>query len=891
MCLHRLLFAFVVLSGLNSLATTPIIAQESHHTGRPEWRSFDSRDTHAGEITYSSSINSKGLVYATNEAGLLSYDGVSWRLLPHTPQSRGITHIVELDLLELDLSELNREPWPKGSWLTGGANGLGLYTPDDKGHLNWSAIDMPGSPGDSQTEPRPTVQNLMTVGNVIYIVSDAGVYTFGPDGVAKVYEYILSGVPTGFAYKHDDGIVFEVENGLLHLTEERYSALTLPPRWLELTPVSVLEDANFGQLLVTQRSGVFVLQTSGSGITLSPLWDELPAPLDTSTVLTAAVTQNGGLIFGTDNGALLHFNLSGKLVSRLDNRAGLHAGPIRSLSTGLAGDVFAFFDGGAVWFNTKDPLRVWDIINGLEKPVTAVAVDSDRVYAGTTAGLYQSVSNGRMRIIPELGEVPIRSLNLFKRSSMRDHTSLIVGTARGLIDYYESRVTTLFEDQPTAVFVSRTQPSRLAAGFGTQAYLFDFDQGEWTEVGPIGTQFKSVISDFTETSDGDLLIVLSDGTLMAFAADDWLNSGNLERAKPLWAQEFPRHMGFDATPHFSEMPDAIRLFMTGAVLQWDYKSERFQTDTTLATEFSRVSYPEFLNQEFPRWYAARQTAQALWLQTSIGSYAVPAIAPETQHETLPSLIALPAATRGTASSSAIEFDARTDRVLFATPEGLTSYPRQFLMAEQVKSPLPALHIRKIMVDGQTFYHGDGPQPQITVKSTNGEVLVHLAVLDWQIGCGDEGVTLKRNTSENINVNVAPDCTATFAIEDFESQKSPPNFSLVVDGQTVTQDVRLNIKVSRPVISSPLLPLIMGIAAGFWVLFNRLSVKPSRPESIQRYIALTSGLFILLAAAQAGGIIIAPGSVLSAMALWLGALFIAFIVPVFAKIMLHVSDRS
>ena len=850
--------------------------------GRPMWRSFDPRDTGAGELTYASAVDDKGIVYSANEAGLQSYDGVSWRLLPHTPQSRGITSILALD----------RAPWLKGSWLTGGSNGLGIYTPDNTGLLNWTPINLPGRPGISAEESPATVHRLVAVEDAIYIISNAGVFTLDADGVSEPHESSSTGLHTGFSYIDDDAVVFEVEDGLIKMTKDNYHALTLPPRWSELTPVAVFNTKDLGQILVTERSGVFVLETSDSSLTLSPLWDEIPPPLDSAKVLASAALQTGGLIFGTNAGALLHFSLSGRLITRLDSRAGFHAGPVRSISTGPADNVFGFFDGGAVWFNTNDPLRVWDILNGLEKPVTAVAVDSNRVYAGTTAGLYQSVSNGRMRHVPELGDVPIRSLYLFQRSSMRGHTSLIISTARRLVDYADNGVTTLYEGQPSAVFISRTQPTRIAVGFSTLVRLFDFDRSEWTDVGPLGTAFKSPITDFTETADGDLLVVLKDGSVISFAADEWLKGQNLEQAKPLWTQPSPRHPGFDAAPHFSATPDTIRLFMTGAALQWDYKNARFQTDTSLATEFSRLSYPEF-----PRWYAAKQTAEALWLQTSTGSYVMPTKLPETTPEIIPSLIALPIATRGTASYSDIAFYQRTDRMMFATADGLTSYPRQVLLAStssvtasQAKPSLPALHIRKIVVDDQTVYDGNGSQPQITVRSTNDEVLLHLAVLDWQTACSDGQLIIESAALPNTKVAVGPDCTATIAINDFANQTSDINLRLMVDGQTVTQDARLNIKISRPLISSPLLPVILGVALGLWVIFNRLSATQAWPESIQRYAALTSGLFILLAIAQVLGISIAPDSVLSAIAIWLGVLFIAFVVPVFAEILLQASAR-
>ncbi len=264
--------------------------------------------------------------------------------------------------------------------------------------------------------------------------------------------------------------------------------------------------------------------------------------------------------------------------------------------------------------------------------------------------------------------------------------------------------------------------------------------------------------------------------------------------------------------------------------------------------------------------------------------------------TLP-LIALPSSTRGTASYSAIEFDERTDKMVFATPDGLASYPRQFLIAPQSalttpqsKSPLPALHIRSIVVDGQTVYHGNGLQPQITVKSTRNEVLVYLAVLDWQTACRDERLVVESDARTTIILAVGPNCTVRFAIDDFENKPSQINFRLAVDGQTVTQDAHLKIKLSRPVIFSPLLPLILGVTLGLWVLFNRLAVEQPWPEAIQKYTALASGLFILLATAQALGFIVSPGTVLSVMALWFGVLLTAFIVPVFGEILLRTSAR-
>ena len=108
---HRLsVWLVAVCSLFVSMPYQSSDAQERLHTGRPAWRTFDSRDTGAASVTHQAHIDARGYLYAANDAGLLNYDGARWQLFKTGLSSRPLKALLPLD---------------GNRWLAGGAGLFG----------------------------------------------------------------------------------------------------------------------------------------------------------------------------------------------------------------------------------------------------------------------------------------------------------------------------------------------------------------------------------------------------------------------------------------------------------------------------------------------------------------------------------------------------------------------------------------------------------------------------------------------------------------------------------------------------------------------------------------------------------------------------------------------
>ena len=184
---HRLsVWCVAVFAVFSSMPFSSSDAQERVHTGRPVWRSFDTRDTGAASVTHQAQLNERGFVYAANDAGLLTFDGARWKLFKTGLSVRPINALLPLN---------------GNRWLAGGSGIIGIFTPDQSGTLQWSNISI-GS-DDSEDEFSDTVLNILPTSMGTLILTDHGAIRFTDDNLSN----IEIGVPTGLAFRNGDHII------------------------------------------------------------------------------------------------------------------------------------------------------------------------------------------------------------------------------------------------------------------------------------------------------------------------------------------------------------------------------------------------------------------------------------------------------------------------------------------------------------------------------------------------------------------------------------------------------------------------------------------------------------------------------------------------------------
>jgi hypothetical protein len=849
--------AGAVLLGLLVALTCPALAQETPHIGRPLWRSFDTRETGAPEKTYDGAFDQRGLIYAANDAGLLSYDGVRWRLMQTGNRETKIYALAPLE---------------NGSWLAGGPQLLGIFSPTLDGTFAWHDAELDKV---AKTHLTDTVLAFIPSGLDIYAVTDREVLKWRDGTISSLFE----GLPTGFGFPIDDGAIIAIEGGLVRITATGVTELSPPPGWADIEPIDVVNSEKSPLVLATRRSGLFSITLQDNRMSLTPLWDVLPPLLETAAISAALQRSDGSFVIGTEKGALYHLDANGKVLVVIDERSGFKAGRVRAITTKPDGNTFAFYDGGAVWLDLTNPQRIWDHINGLTEAVSEVTVDGATTFAATKAGLFKSLSGGRMRKVVEAGPEPITTLNLFRRSSMKGHTSLLLGRTDGLFDFFNNMLIEIGSESPSAVFISRTQPSRIVAGMNGLIVLFEFDRGEWRNVGTLGNNNYADPMSFAETGDGDLLVVFADGSVATFSADTWLSNNDLSVAQPTARQIFPRLPNDDINIQFAANGDDIHLFAFGPALIRDYRSGDFSIDTALATEIAR-----YFGDVQPRWFASARKNDRLWLQTDHGSFVTSASAP--------SLIRLPDSTAATSAYHSIFIADNQDRALFATPDGIVSLPSVRSEQSVIDIGLPTLALRGITLDGKDIYAGEGMLKTVHIKSLNTYLTLTLSILDWANRCNDAEYALELDglSEDSPPLPLGSTCTATIATALIDPVQSALEVRLIKQGTPVTTSSLIPLKISLPWYLGAAIPFGLGLIAAGAAFAGGMKSRRVWPDPIRRYLALFSALLISLTFAESLNAIPRPTSLVELGFLIGGLAIISLFAPIFAETIMRLSDR-
>lgn len=841
---------------LLSLIWVPItLAQEAPHTGRALWRVYDTRETGAMQTTYEITFDDRGILYAANDAGLVSFDGMTWNTY-----DAGLKQIPIQSIL----------PLGDGAWLTGGAQSLGIFRPTQNGGLNWEVIL---EQIEDSSSTRKGVLSIILTETGPLVITDQSVYLWQDEGLTKVY----SGLPTGLGFHIKEGTVFSIEGGLALFSNGESKELLPPPRWKDLEPVSFFTSSSGEVILLTKRSGLFFISFEDQKYDIRPMWDALPSFIETSNVTAGANYGDTTFLLGTDTGALVHLNSDGAVIRSLDKRNGLHSNAIHGIDVRSDGNAFAFFDGGFVWLDLRDLHRTWDQKNGLPIAVNAIARDGAYVYAGTGAGLYRSLSGSRMRPINSVGTSPINALNVFKRSSMENHSSIILSRSNGVFDLFDDKLTEITDTKPTALFISKTQPSRIAIGTKNSIRLFEFRRSEWRDVSRLGEIKEAAVSDFAETADGTLLATYENGVVEMFPADKWLGDGNLNNVDPISYQTFSRRVTEDSNPHFATTEDQIHLFNIGPPLKWDDREQKFTIDINLSTQIAQT-----FSDTYPTWYSAAQNRNTLWLQTDRGTYAISPSGNTTEK--------LPRSLDGTPQYNGVFIDEVTESVLFGTPDGITSIP-DTVAAER---PLAQLNLRNISIDGLNIYQGEGPFESIPLTRSDKAATLTFSVLDWPTQCTNSGTIIEitglndsRMTAHTVDNKCAVSINANF----LELGQTQLTAQMLHMGNPLTSQLQVDFEVSKPWLNGSWIPFILGVTLSMITIIGQPKSRLMWPETIRRPLSLTSGLYLILSITLMAGIIQPPTSV----AVWLfwffGLASTSLFLPVFSTALKRLSNNQ
>lgn len=323
----------------------------------------------------------RGVMYFGNSAGVLEFDGTSWRLIPISNQS-----IVRCLALDRD-----------GTIYVGAIGEIGYLAADEKGKMHYVSL----------LEKIPKADR--TFGDIFFVYATLrGVYFIGRESIFIWHEGKLDVLRFDVIKMHHAYHVYDqvyIRNANIKDNPTLYRL-----RGRDLEPVAlpkILLEQRIWELLPYRENKLLMVTSEGKLYVFDPIMaKEKPEMLQSEQVCKrmhsevepylkanyaymGAKIHNGHYYFNTRQGGIIVMHEAGKLVRVINKNRGLQDDCVWNVFVDRDENLWASTNNGIDYIEISSPLSVFGSAAGLDSVVLSYLRADDRLYVSNFSGVYR----------------------------------------------------------------------------------------------------------------------------------------------------------------------------------------------------------------------------------------------------------------------------------------------------------------------------------------------------------------------------------------------------------------------------------------------------------------------------------------------------------------------
>jgi signal transduction histidine kinase/DNA-binding response OmpR family regulator/ligand-binding sensor domain-containing protein len=314
----------------------------------------------------------RGFIYASNNGGVLEYDGKTWRMI---------------DVPNLTVRSMTSDD--EGKIYIGGINEIGFLKPSTKGKLRY--VSLIGHLKEQQKK-FSTIYKAHSTHEGIYFRAYKHLFRWDPKKkIMRVWE-------PGYEFINS----FECEKELfiynkkIGLMQMRDDSLQLVPGCDILTGKTIIfmstYDSSTKKLLIGTRYSGFYLY---DGIRALPFSTEVENFIKGKKPYTGIRLSSGDFALATRGGGLFIFDSRGHVKHIFDKTSGLQHDNIKYVSQDQVGNLWLGMENGIAKIEYASAISFYNEKSGLIGSVLSVAKHQKYLFAGTDAGLFRLTPTGK----------------------------------------------------------------------------------------------------------------------------------------------------------------------------------------------------------------------------------------------------------------------------------------------------------------------------------------------------------------------------------------------------------------------------------------------------------------------------------------------------------------
>ena len=356
--------AFAVLSLPGSAQDIPFI---------PPVFNYSTGIYKAGNQNWAIAQGSNGVIYVGNNNGLLSFEGVNWKLHP-LPNKLSVKSIF------ID-SAITPERIYVGSF-----EEFGYFEPDETNQLIYHSIKNLAKDYPFHNDE---VWTIHPFNGKIYFQSFSAVFVYDGKAVTTLEPSpaVLYFFPVG-----EKMFAQLINNDFYRFDGERFQRLIRRGQLNDDNVVAVLPfDDDY--LLVTSKSGLF--RFSENTQTLIPWTISATPELQEAIINRAILSGNAQYVFGTLNSGVFAIDKEGNKLWHINRSNGLNNNTVLALYNDREDNIWTALDNGISHIHTRSPFMLFEPADMQIGLVEDILYHQDNLYLATNLGIYRYAEGER----------------------------------------------------------------------------------------------------------------------------------------------------------------------------------------------------------------------------------------------------------------------------------------------------------------------------------------------------------------------------------------------------------------------------------------------------------------------------------------------------------------
>ncbi len=478
------------------------IDRDDDIAGYPLFRNYSPADygTDLPSQNWSITQDDRGIMYIGNLAGVLSYDGATWRLIPTKNQT--LVRTVFRD--------------STGRIYVGAYGEIGYLSPDETGTTRFVSLErkIPEAHRDFGQ-----VLSGVAVESGVYFQTRRAIYRWDGSSVDVWTTTDASRFYKIFSVR--DIVYVARENiGLHRIVNGQLEQIPGGERFENTSVETVLPHGDRGLLIGTADSELFVRRGEG----LVRFETQIDGFLQANELYTAAILPGGSYAFATLWGGVVITDPDGRTRRLLDERAGLIGDDVKGLYVDQQDGLWIAYESGIARAEIALPISMYDERTDLDGVGLTIERHDGDLHVGTTSGVFR-LTRGigpEDTVRPKFERVSPLRAQVF--SLLSAPGGLLAATDRGIFQIRENRVRPVGESRTAhSLHASRYGDGLVYVGYIDGVGTLRYEQGRWQRGERISGIDRAIFF-LEEDAQGDLWAASAYGGLWNVSITDGLRT-------------------------------------------------------------------------------------------------------------------------------------------------------------------------------------------------------------------------------------------------------------------------------------------------------------------------------------------------------------------------------